>query len=402
MSETTIISVGPPQSFRQQVARAAEVDPDSVIWVPSVTAAEEILLAGDEIPDVIVLSPDVKEHDALGIADFVSRSAPASAVLLVRERPPENGLLPSAMRAGVRDVVDLSRGGHELREALTRAVAWSQSLRATKFEDQSDTGNRGAVISVFSSKGGTGKTFLACNLAAAIAKRTQEDTALLDLDVDMGDVFSYWGEESSRHVSDLVALRDKSDKEAVLNTGSKFFEHLWGFGASPDPAAEPIPGETVGKILRSIRSIFPYTVVDAAAEYSDLALATFDSSDVICLITGLDIVGIKHMSAALETLNSIGVPRERFRIVLNRADSKVGIAPADVERVMRVKVDAAIPSSRLVPASLNKGRPVYLESPRAEVAKSIDSFAEKLIEGLEEGSTEGAALASKRRLFARG
>jgi pilus assembly protein CpaE len=135
----------------------------------------------------------------------------------------------------------------------------------------------------------------------------------------------------------------------------------------------------VGKILRSIRNVFPFTVVDAAAEYSDLALATFDSSDVICLITGLDIVGIKHMSAALETLHAIGVPRERFRIVLNRADSKVGLAPSDVERLMQLKVDALIPSSRLVPASLNKGRPVYLESPRADVTKSVGAFAEKLI-----------------------
>jgi pilus assembly protein CpaE len=118
-------------------------------------------------------------------------------------------------------------------------------------------------------------------------------------------------------------------------------------------------------------------VVDASADYTDLALACFDLSDAICLVTGLDVVGVKHLSKALETLLSIGLPRERFRIVLNRADSKVGLDAGDVERVMKIRVDTMVPSSRLVPTSLNKGRPVYLEEPGSEVADSIRQLAQK-------------------------
>ncbi|MGH2637254.1 MAG: AAA family ATPase, partial [Actinomycetota bacterium] len=114
---------------------------------------------------------------------------------------------------------------------------------------------------------------------------------------------------------------------------------------------------------------------------TDLALACFDLSDAICLVTGLDVVGVKHLSKALETLLTIGLPRDRFRIVLNRADSKVGLDAGDVERVMKIEVDTMIPSSRLVPTSLNKGRPVYLEEPNSEVSVSIRRLAQRFTDG---------------------
>jgi pilus assembly protein CpaE len=144
---------------------------------------------------------------------------------------------------------------------------------------------------------------------------------------------------------------------------------------------QPPAGEAVGKYLRVLRNNFAYVVVDASADYTDLALACFDLSDAICLVTGLDVVGVKHLSKALETLLTIGLPRERFRIVLNRADSKVGLDAGDVERVMKIEVDTMIPSSRLVPTSLNKGRPVYLEEPNSEVSQSIRQLAMRFMPG---------------------
>jgi pilus assembly protein CpaE len=398
MSAPRLVAVGTPATFRVQVARAADSEPDEIEWVPTVTAAEERLDSGDKRPDVFVLSPEIKDEDAFGIAEFCGRSSPATVVILVRDRQ-LNGLLPAAMRAGIREVVDLSRGSEELRDALARGLSWSINLRTVRPDENADPGQRGTVISVFSSKGGTGKTFLACNLAAAIAKRTGKETALVDLDLDMGDVFSYWGQEATNTVQDLMALRDTMDAASVKAMGTQLDDRIWGFGALPDPAAETVAGGVVGRTLRTIRNSFPYTVVDAAAEYTDQSLACFDSSDFICLISGLDVVGIKHLSKALETLTSIGLPQDRFKVVINRADSKVGLTPTDVERVLRLEVNALIPSSRLVPTSLNRGRPVYLESPRSEVTKSVDAFASELVRHIDEpdGSTNG----HKRRRFVR-
>lgn len=377
MSQPSLCAVGAPPSFRQQVATALDRPAEAVHWMHSATDFQDAL-SQHPGPDVLVISPDMENAEAFQLAQHVSTVSPATATILVRHHE-LNGLLPTAMRAGVRDVVDLSRGSDELADALGRAFGWSESLRSLRNEHQSAGSTKlGRVISVFSSKGGTGKTFIACNLAAAIAASPDQKTALVDLDLGMGDVFSYYGGEPLHPFQDLISLGDMADKETVLAAATPLGDHLWGFGAPPDPSAEKVSGDAISRSLKSLQTSFDVVVADVGADYSDQALAAFDVSDVICLVTSLDVVGVKHLAKALETLVSIGCSRDRFRIVLNRADSDVGIKTEDVEHVLKLKVDAHIPSSRLVPTSLNKGRPVVLDQPRSDVAKSINELADKV------------------------
>ncbi|MEO8291639.1 MAG: P-loop NTPase [Actinomycetota bacterium] len=396
MTEGSIVAVGTPQSFRQQLARALEVDVDELGWVQSATAAEELLINADRSVDCLVLSSEVKEADALGLAEFVGRSAPGTAIVLVRDHT-WNGLLPAAMRAGIRDVVDLTQGAEELRDAVERAIVWAKNLRQVAQGGQENTHTRGRIISVFSSKGGTGKTFLTTNLGTALAELTGKDTAVVDLDIDMGDVFTYFGREPTATIQDLMELGEGGDQAAIRAAGVKLGDQLWAYGAPPDPAAEAPAGEAIGKFLRALRSNFAYLVVDASVDYSDSALVCFDLSDAICLVTGLDVVGVKHLSKSLDTLLSIGLPRDRFHVVLNRADSKVGLDASDVERVMKIQVDAMIPSSRLVPTSLNKGRPVVLDEPTSEVSVSIRNLAAKFVHTV--GAADIVSIPSEKKKF---
>ena len=407
MTDASVVAVGTPQSFRQQLARSLELEPEEVGWVQSATAAEELLIGAYSSVDVLVLSPEVKEADALGLAEFVGRTSPGTAIVLVRDHT-WNGLLPAAMRAGIRDVVDMTQGTDELREAVERAIAWAGNLRSATVAATSEGGRaqRGHILSVFSSKGGSGKTFLTTNLATAIAQVTGADTAVVDLDVDMGDVFTYFGREPSASINDLMELGEGADHDKIREVGVEVAPHTWAFGAPPDPAAEAPAGEAVGKFLRSIRNEFPFVIVDASVDYSDSALVCFDLSDMICLVTALDVVGVKHLSKALDTLLTIGLPRDRFRVVLNRADSKVGLDASDVERVMKIQVDAMIPSSRAVPTSLNKGRPVVLDEPNSEVSQAIHQLAVRLTGGAEDGGELAGVGASadgrkKKGLFSR-
>ena len=410
MTEASVVAVGTPQSFRQQLARSLEVDADEVGWVQSATSAEELLLNAYSPVDVLVLSPEVKEPDALGLAEFCGRQAPGTAIVLVRDHT-WNGLLPAAMRAGIRDVVDMTQGTDELRDAVERAIAWALNLRSATATAVAEGARsaRGKISSIFSSKGGSGKTFVTANLSTAVAQLTGQDVAVVDLDVDMGDVFTYFGREPSASIHDLMQLGEGADPARIREVGVEVAPKVWAFGSPPDPAAEAPAGEAVGKFLRALRDEFPFVVVDASVDYSDSALVCFDLSDQICLVTGLDVVGVKHLSKSLDTLLTIGLPRDRFRVVLNRADSKVGLDASDVERVMKIQVDAMIPSSRLVPTSLNKGRPVVLDEPNSEVTAAIKQLAAKFAGNVPAASQELVTVAAgppekkkkKRGLFSK-
>jgi pilus assembly protein CpaE len=397
MTQARVLAIGTPPTFRQDVARALDCSPDSIEWLPSVTAAEEFVVVQHLSPHVIVLSGEVKDPDALGIADFIQRSTPTTAVVLVRDRA-AGGLLPAAMRAGIRDVVEPSRGEQELADALRRAIDWSMGLQSISAQATgNDQEERGRVISIFSSKGGVGKTFLASNLAAALATKEKKDTALVDFDLKVGDTFSYYGQEPSRPVEDLVGLATRNDRDSVLATATELKGQLWGFSALPDPAAESMAGETTGKVVRALRNTFEYTVIDASNDYSDQTVAVFDLSDEIWLVTGLDVVGMRHLLIALDTLQSLGVPSDRLRVVLNRADSKVGVSLKDVERVLKVKIDSKIPSSELVPRSLNEGEPIFCSHPQSEVALAIADLTHKLV-GSEAPALAPQAVGSRRKV----
>jgi pilus assembly protein CpaE len=396
MSGRWVLVVGGEPSFQPQVARALYTSPDSVAWIPTIGSAERSLANAPNRVELLVLAPDVSDDEAMRVAGRLSKDSPSTAVVLVREEPVD-GAFPRLVRSGIRDVVDLSDGTQQLEDSLRSALDWSAGVRAaTPVAD--DGGPRGSVVSVFSTKGGTGKTFLATNLAAAMADRSGGPVALLDLDHDLGDVFAYFNAEPRRSLQDLVSLEEGADPESVLQLGTPLEGGVVGFGSTPDPRAEPIASAAMVRVLHALTEAFPFVVVDASAEYSDHVLAAFDASDVVCLVTALDVIGVRHLSLGLQTLESLGIPRDRFRVVLNRADSKVDLSSNEIERILGIQVDARIPSSPLVPRSVNHGRLLWFEEPKSDVAKSIGALADALCRQL---APQLSAPAAARRRFRR-
>jgi pilus assembly protein CpaE len=128
--------------------------------------------------------------------------------------------------------------------------------------------------------------------------------------------------------------------------------------------------------LRILKHQFQFVVVDTPPAFTDTVLAAFDETDVLALMATLDIPALKNLKLTLETLDLLNYPREHWRLILNRADSKVGLAPSEVEKTLRMPISAQIPSSRSVPASVNRGVPLVLEEPQHPVSVAIRQFAE--------------------------
>jgi pilus assembly protein CpaE len=387
--------------FPPLVARALGASTDDIAVIPSVASAERAIAEGERLFDVVVVAPTVTEQDAASIAGFVAREVPTTAVVVAREAPPD-GSFPLLIRSGARDVVDVSGGTTELKEALERALEWAAGIRGAAVAGMAAERAAGAIVAVFSTKGGTGKTFLSCNLAAALAERTGGPVGLLDLDHDLGDVFAYFGATPRRSLHELLLLEEGAGAEDVKGLGTPLVEGVVGFGATPDPAAEPLPSGAITRMLRSLKEAFPFTVVDATSEYSDHVLATFDLSDAICLITSLDAISVRHMSIGMQTLRNLGVPQQRLRIVLNRADSKVELVPSDIERILGITVDAQIPSSPLVARSINRAKLLWVEERRSDVAKAIETFADKLVSQFAPTVAAAPAPAARRRRWKKG
>ena len=377
MTDPRVVAVGGSPSFPPEVARALGAFPDAVSWLPSISSAQRAIAEGERPFDIVVLAPSVGDDEAIALAEFSARESAATAVLLVRDVPVD-GSFPRLVRGGVRDVVDLTKGRNEFREALRRAVEWNGGMRVSASVNGSK-GPTGVVVAVFSTKGGTGKTFLACNLAAALAERSGSQVGLLDLDHDLGDVFAYFDAEPSRTLQELLTLDDGADAEAVAQLGTPLAKGITGFGSRPDPRAEPIPGAAIARMLSKLKDAFAFSVVDATSEYSDHVLAALDLSDAICLVTGLDAIGVRHMSIAIQTLQNLGVGRERLHFVVNRADSKVDLTIQDIERLLEIHVDSRIPSSPLVPRSINQGRLLWFDKRRSDVAKGVEALADRLM-----------------------
>jgi pilus assembly protein CpaE len=140
--------------------------------------------------------------------------------------------------------------------------------------------------------------------------------------------------------------------------------------------AESIPATLVSAVLDLLKQQFDFVVVDTPPAFDDHVLAAFDQSDMVALLATLDIPALKNLKLTLETLDLLNYPRERWRLVLNRADSKVGLAVGEVEKTLKAPIVAQIPSSRDVPASINRGVPIVLDDPKHPVSLAIKDFAE--------------------------
>jgi pilus assembly protein CpaE len=330
--------------------------------------------------DVVVLGPTVDQASALSLASAMRVTRPSLAVILVRRRV-DTSVLSDALRSGVFEVVE-ERDLAGLNTSVARARDLARQLRETVEgvgTSESEEG-RGILVTVFSAKGGCGKTTLATNLAAALADRGRREVCLVDLDLAFGDVAIALQLFPAHTIADAVPLAGSLDLPAVMSLLTPHSPGLTTLVAPIEPGtAESIPATLVSHVLRLLKQQFDFVVVDTPPAFDDHVLAAFDQSDMVALLATLDIPALKNLKLTLETLDLLNYPRDRWRLVLNRADSKVGLALGEVEKTLKAPITAQIPSSRDVPASINRGVPIVLDDPKHPVSVAIKIFAERSV-----------------------
>ena len=347
-------------------------------------------------PDsTVVLGNHIAESDAFAVADYLRVHLPTLGVILVRDEV-TTPLLQEALRAGLLDVVD-RRDVRGLRAAMKRSAALAAARREQtpprlSVPPPEEAPRRGRVVTVFSAKGGSGKTMLATNLAAVLADRGRRQVCIVDLDLAFGDVAIAMQLFPARTIADAVPLNGAIDSSAVAAMLTHHSAGLSAIVAPTEPsAAESIHPTLIAHLLDVLRNDFDYIVVDTRAAFDDEVLAALDVSDLIALIVTPDVPALKTLKITLETLMELSYSRDTFRLVLNRCDAKVGISHAEVEKTAQLPISGLIPGSRDVAATINRGVAIVQDDPRHPVSQAIRRFGQSAIIGLDEDVQAGAA-----------
>ena len=335
-------------------------------------------------PLLLVLGPSCSTIPGnTGAEGLLSRRPDVGAILIADNLSTE--VFQQAMRSGFRDVLGAPVDTGQLNEAVRR-VAQSLAVPSQGVTPgyaapiiEEDLGKRGQVITVFSTKGGAGKSVLAANLGVLLAQRASGTVALVDADLQFGDIAVMLKLAPQHTIVDAVGSFDRLDVgflESLLATHGP--SGLKVLPAPLEPAfADQIGAEQMHKIIELLRSFCDFVVVDTPAYFNDVVLGLIEDSDDVLLVAGMDIPNIKNVKIGLQTLRLLNTPMSKIHLILNRANSKVKLEVSEVERTLQVKADALIPSDVVVPQSVNKGTPVVIDAPRSSIAKSLELLADR-------------------------
>jgi pilus assembly protein CpaE len=341
------------------------------------------------------------------VRDYVARARqrhPERAVVIVCTAA-TNGYVTEAIDAGVDDIVTLPADTDDrVAHAMSQQVAFTvEKAMARRRGARPLTGQKlGRMICILGLKGGSGKTLTAANLAVSLAD-AGKSVAIVDLDLQFGDVGLALGIQPERTTYDLVRSGGSLDAEKLADF---LTPHASGVRALLAPARPDQAGVITPAFMRDVypllRSMHDYVIVDTPPSFAPEVIGAVDASTDVCLVAMLDSLSLKNSKLGFETLELMDYEGP-VKLVLNRADSNVGIAPEDVVSIMGRSPDLLVPSDRNVTRSVNQGEPISLLHRRSDAARAFHSLAATYV--AEDAKTEHAASAEtpkqRRRLFRR-
>ena len=338
---------------------------------------------------VVVACAGYSERTLVFIDGAVKQRRERPVVVLCDSSP--NGFVRRVFEAGADDIITLPETPGNVLFTLEKAVARKQGAAVA-------TGIALApMICVLGPKGGTGKTLTSCNLAVSLAQ-AGERVALVDLDLQFGDIGLALGLAPQRTIHDLVKAGGSVDAEKIddfLVAHSSGVRVLMA-PTRPDQATA-ITVEFLREVYSGLRAAHDFVIVDTPPGFAPEVIASIDSSSHVCMVGTLDSLSLKNTKLGLETLELMGYEHDRIRLLLNRADSRVGIGHDEVGAIIGRTPDVLIPSDREIPCSVNEGKPIVLGNDRSEAARAFRGLAELYRVGDAPASSNGRGRSLLRR-----
>ena len=307
-------------------------------------------------------------------------ASPAPIVIVTSGCTPE--FLQEALAHGVQDVAILPQLTESLVFTLRRAHVLNNNAPRPQSANQAParSGGEGRVITVFSPKGGVGKSTLACGLAGAYCHMLKRSTLLIDLDLQFGDVGIMMGIDPTQTIVDLVTTTGELDPDKL---GGYVVHHASGMDVLAAPLrpedAELVTEDRIGQLVDVAKAAYDIVVLDTPPHFDATTLAALDRSDRLVLMTTMDIPTVKNAKLALQTLNLLQYPRERIALVVNRPLPRADLRESDISRTLDMPITQVIPGDKEIGAAVNRGVPVTVSASRSPAAKAMRELAELLL-----------------------
>ena len=385
---------------RDHLTKLLGFESDIDVVGAAASGAEAITMAVALVPDVVLMDINMPDMDGIATTELLAVKCPTAAVVMMSVQG-EADYLRRSMLAGAREFLVKPFSSDELTASIRQV--WSRErdkqiriaapiAAAAAGGGGGAGGEPGIVVAVFSPKGGVGRTTIAVNLAVAAASLGGRRVALMDASFQFGDVGVLLNlNPKNKSIADLAAQLESGEPDDLANY---VINHSSGvrvlLAPSSPEQAELITAAHARRVVERLREEHDLVVVDCPSSFNDATLGILDAADLILTLLSLEITSIKNMRLFLEVAEQLGYPPGKIRLVLNRADSTLGIRVADVEHSIGRKVDHTIVSDgRSVVYALNRGVPFFLSNREAQVSQDVLRLATAVV-----GTTSAAAASS--------
>jgi len=387
-----VLIVDDDAETRENIRKLMQFEADVEVVGAARSGKEAIQFSQELTPDVVLMDINMPDMDGITTTEKIRQKYPYIQVIILSVQGDQN-YMRKAMLAGARDFLTKPPMGDELISAIRRAGEMAQEERAKSAKGhvapvmapglpsaQGIRSTQGKIITVYSPKGGTGCTTLAVNLALTLHNE-ETRVVIVDGNLQFGDVAVFVNEQGKNTMVDLAPRVEELDPETVEEVMIKHAAsgvHILAAPLRPE-YAEKVTGDQFTKVLKYIRQLYAYVVVDTASLLTDITLAAIDASDVIILVTTQDIPAIKNARLFLDLLQTLGVERERIVFTMNRYDKRIAITPEKVSENLKQEIISVIPlDERVVIPAVNRGVPFVLDNKAQPSARGIFSLAESV------------------------
>jgi pilus assembly protein CpaE len=377
---------------RDNIRKLLKFDASVEVVGAARNGAEGVDLAIESQPDVVLMDINMPDMDGISATEAIRKKVPFTQIVILSVQGDSN-YMRRAMLAGARDFLTKPIDIDELTAAIHRAgrVARTEKekLSASGYPGKPGEakaggalmpGDQGHVITIFSPKGGTGKTTIAANLAV-ILRRQGASVAAVDANLQFGDLSFFFNEQGRINITDLAPRAEELDREVVSEVMIQHEASGVHILAAPmrPVDADSVSGSQLGAVVRYLSKMYPYVIVDTNSLLTDFTLAALDASDLVVLVTTQDVPAIKNVRLFLDLAAGLGITREKIILVLNRYDKRRNITPERIKDNFKKDVDIIIPvdEKSIVPA-MDRGEPFVLHAGNTPGVKAIQDLAAKV------------------------